>query len=74
MTNEEIDGLVYDLNRLHVLGCPAYKPAAQALIQMKAYQEFVTDLVKHHESPGSPEKTAEHYQIVHRAKELKALI
>lgn len=74
MTNEEIDRLVHDLNRLHVMGCPAYKPAAKALIQMKAYQEFVSDLVKHHQSPGSPEKTAEHYQIVHRAKALKALI
>lgn len=36
-----------------------------------ALQTFVLDLTGHHATPGpSPEKTAEHYQLLSRAKSL----
>ena len=73
MQNAEIEELAIHLVKTNP-GCAVCLRARDVLLQAQTLQTFVADLAKHHASPGSPEKTAEHYQIVHRAKALTALI
>lgn len=72
MKNAEIAELASHLLKTNP-GCSVCLRAMDVLRHTQTLQTFVGDLVKHHTSPGSPEKTAEHYQIVHRAKALTAL-
>lgn len=74
MKNADIEWL-----EAHVLqgnsGCSECQKIRTLVSHVRELQAFIVDLAKHHASPGpTPEKTAEHYQIVHRAKALRALI
>ena len=73
MQNADIEELASHLLKTNP-GCSVCLRARDVLLHTQTLQAFVGDLVKHHASPGSPEKTAEHYQIVHRTKALTALI
>lgn len=72
---------VTEIERLeaHVLqgnsGCTLCQGVSQLTAHTRDLQRFVTDLAAHHATPGpTPEKLAEHYQLVDRAKALRALI
>lgn len=73
MKNEEIEELASHLVLTNER-CSHCVLASDALKHMQVLQTFVADLARYHARPGSPEKTAEHYQIVHRAKALNAMI
>lgn len=73
MQNADIEELASHLLKTNP-GCSVCLRARDVLLHTQTLQTFVGDLAKHHARPGSPEKTAEHYQIVHRAKSLNALI
>ncbi|NKF30433.1 hypothetical protein HER21_28605 [Pseudomonas sp. BGM005] len=70
-----------DIARLeaHVLqgspGCAQCQPISRLTGHVLELQKFVIDLAAHHAAPGpTPEKLAEHYQLVARAKTLSHLI
>ena len=73
MQNADIEELASHLLKTNP-GCSVCLRAIDVLLHAQNLQTFVGDLARHHASPGSPEKTAEHYQIVHRTKALTALI
>lgn len=68
-----------DIDRLerHVLQeqpkCTVCRTVSTLAAHARELQAFVLDLATHHAAPGpSPEKIAEHYQLVSRAKALCA--
>lgn len=73
MKNVEIEDLASHLVKTNP-GCLVCLRAVDVLRQAQDLQAFIVDLAEHHARPGSPEKTAEHYQIVYRTKALEALI
>jgi hypothetical protein len=57
---------------------PAFEPAVRLVAHCRELQRsvaelqaFVSDLAAHHAKPGSPAKTAEHYQLVRRCEALR---
>lgn len=59
-------------------GLADFKPAIRLVAHCRELQRsvaelqaFVSDLAAHHAKPGSPAKTAEHYQLVRRCEALR---
>lgn len=74
MKNVEIEELIDHLAKTQP-DCHACLKVRDLGLQAIELQAFIVDLTNHYASPGpTPEKTAEHYQLVHRAKALRALI
>lgn len=73
MRNHEIEALERHLGV--DAKCPQCRQFGELVSHAKALRGFVVDLADHYDTPGpSPEKTAEHYQLVERARLLRAQI
>jgi hypothetical protein len=53
---------------------PEYRPAMELVEHVRDLQAFVLDMAAHMDSPPSPDKTAEHYQLRARLKALREQI
>jgi len=51
-----------------------FGPALELVEHVRELQAFVLDMAAHMDSPPSPEKTAEHYQLRARLKALREQI